>query len=716
MQRIKKYNFQLKWQSFIEDPSWIWGLRVAVGISFPLLFGLLFNNMAAGIWMSIAAESLVFIELKGNLSQRLRILFMGSLLTLFCCIVGSVIGMYFIPTVIGMFVVGFASGMFKNLGEKGMALALSVYIGFIISAAKPLDNVDALVDRSIWLLLGCIWTTIVALVGTIIIKEGSPFRRSIGEVYTTLSALSKELSKGWDGLQKRASIRAVYLKEKEVRTALDSSYEFFDLVDSISTDNRNTSEQLEYVRRASRLIGNLILQINTETEQLDVQKLPSQTKIKISNIYLTISKLCDRFAHYVIYHKEEERLLIRAQINRLNKIAYQIKNNNEFKDEDFYDSLYKIANYIERIAVILDKALLSLKITDEKRIFKAYSFHDARDILHPKHLKSNWSIFTRLDQETTKYALRIGLSLAIAYCIQYYWFRDHGYWIGFTTIIVSQPYFSATLKKGLKRSFGTILGVIVGSIILLLPFSDFIQVIIVFISSLCIVYFLKTKYTIATFFITIQLVGMLGMNTDFDLSLMLDRALYTIIGSGLAIVAGFILFPLWDKKRLPEFVAQSLISNNKYFLYSVNENGANWNQYMRNCEIDNVNAYESFTRYMQEPTQINRKNYALHYALITHTIRITRFLNSIHMDAEHTSATLPINEYTKQQICMIHEQYCAILDQYKKRYPYIQLSILEIIDAEKLDKMKLNQEQMIYLEKIALEIKSIKVSLLNEKK
>lgn len=716
MQRIRKYIFQQKWQSFIENPSWIWGLRVAVGISFPLLFGLLFNNMPAGVWMSIAAESLVFIELKGNLSQRLRILLMGSLLTLCCCIIGSIVGVYFIPTLIGMFIVGFASGMFKNLGEKGMALALSVYIGFIISASKPLDNIDDLLDRSVWLLLGCIWTTIVALVGTIIIKEGTPFRRSIGEVYTTLSALSKELSKGWDGLQKRASIRSVYLKEKEVRNALDSSYEFFGIIDNIPADNRNTTEQLAYVRKASSLIGNLTLQINHETELLDTHQLPTQSKIKISNIYITISKVCDRFAHYVIHHKEEERLLIRAKINRLHKIAYQIKHNNEFKHEAFYDSLYKIANYAERIAVILDKALLSLKITDEKRIFKAYSFHDARDILHPKHLKSSWSIFTRLDQDTTKYALRIGLSLAIAYCIQYFWFKDHGYWIGFTTIIVSQPYFSATLKKGLRRSFGTILGVIVGSFILLLPFSDFIQVVIVFVSSLCIIYFLKTKYTIATFFITIQLVGMLGMDTHFDLSLMLYRALYTIIGSGLAIVAGFILFPSWDKKRLPEFIAQSIVSNNKYFLYSVTENGLQWNQYMRKCEIDNVNAYESFTRYMQEPTQINRKNYALHYALITHTIRITRFLNSVHMDAEHTSPRMPVNDYVQQLILNIQAQYVAILAQYKKRYTYISVAMLDELDTAKLANMKFNKEQIIYLEKIALEIKSIKVSLLNEKK
>lgn len=715
MHPIKKHNFLTKWQAFIENPAWIWGLRVAFGISIPLLYGILSKNMAAGVWMSIAAESLVFIELKGNLSQRLRILFSGSLLTLFCCIIGSISGLYFLPTLIGMFVVGFACGMFKNLGEKGMALALSVYIGFIISASLPTKSFDALQGRILWLVMGCAWTTFVALIGTLIVKEGTPFRRSIGDIYVTLSALSKELSKGWDGLQKRSSIREVYLKEKEIRNALDSSFEFFGIIDNIPKDNRNTTEALAYVRRASSLIGNLLLQIHQETEHLEYKKLPTPTRIKIFSIYITISKLCDRFAHYIIHHKDEERLLIRAKINRLHKIAYQIKNNNEFKHESFYDSIYKIANYIERIATIMDKALASLKITEEKRIFKAYSFHEARDILHPKHIKSSWSIFTRLDQDTTKYALRIGLSLALAYCIQYYWFRDHGYWIGFTTIIVSQPYFSATLKKGLRRSFGTILGVIVGTIILLLPFSDYIQVLIVFISSLCIIYFLKTKYTIATFFITIQLVGMLGMEQHFDLNLMLYRALFTIIGSSLAIVAGFTLFPSWDKKRLPEFVAQSLVSNFQYFIFSVTENGLNWTHFMRKCEIDNVNAYESFTRYMQEPTQINRKNYALHYAIITHTIRNTRFLNSIHMDAEHASPRIKSDEAVIKLVQNIQEQYLNIFNQYKLRYPYIKAQMETIDIMEPLQSMRFNKEQIIYLEKIALEIKSIKVSLLNEK-
>ncbi len=285
---------------------------------------------------------------------------------------------------------------------------------------------------------------------------------------------------------------------------------------------------------------------------------------------------------------------------------------------------------------------------------------------------------------------------------------------------LSQPYVNATLKKGIERSIGTVLGVIVGSSVLFLPMSDWFQFLMVVISSLFTVYYIKTKYSVATFFITTLLIAMISIESSFDLDLLIIRIISTIIGSGLAIVAGFIFFPTYDKKLLPKYMYQAIEANYHYFRFTFFQNDVallNWTKYKRGSEIKNSDAFDSINRYIQETILKRKKGYAFYYFLIVHNIRITRELNNFHTDNEFYDEQFAIHakETYAQLIYEIDETFRDIFKlSIQLKNKFINNNIVFDFPTEGLRVYTPTSTQIIHLEKCLNELSAIKTILVNE--
>src|SRR5690606_25298289 len=296
------------------------------------------------------------------------------------------------------------------------------------------------------------------------------------------------------------------------------------------------------------------------------------------------------------------------------------------------------------------------------------------------------------------------------------YFTGHGYWVPFTAIIVSQPYFGATLKKGIQRSLGTVAGIIVGALLLTLPYPGIVRIILVFASSVFMIYFLRRHYSVATFFITLLLVGLLTFEPNFDSDLMITRVACTVIGSGLAIIAGFVFLPSWDRDLLPKYMAKAITQNFFYFQQTFYRNLQQlpWTKMKRLSETANSNAFESFTRFMQEPGTPGKKGYSGHYALLTHNIRVTRELNNFQSEIEMNTADIPILEKTKF-IEMLYECDDLFRDNAtllkKAGNDFIEDRFLKTFPEEGFTHIEPTENQVFYIEKLLLELKAIKSGL-----
>ncbi len=629
------------------EPMWGWGFRLAISVTVPLIWGALANRMAEAQWMAIAAECIALVELKGNVAQRFRVLISGVFLAILFCLLGSLAGNYVGMHLLGLFIVGFLAGLFKNLGDRGAGLALAVYITFIITSSYPLQDVSEIKHRMLWAFVGGIWAMTVGMLSFLFIRTGKPYRVTIAHIWASLSELAFVVGKGLGAQPGRSSIRDIFLKEKKVREAINDSLALFEETAEVVHKKEKEKFALTQSRKSASLVGLLLIQMSDTVDELLKVTKEKNITVFIHALFRTIEQIGQRFQVFLFNMRDEEFLLVMSRVERMKIVQMQLLKQVENASAEEQLLVNKLVNISGRIARLTERSLQLLSAHEEQRVILSYSLTQTLNILHPSYLLNNLKLLLNFDSFTVRYAIRIGVSAWVGGLIAHFFFENHGYWIAFTAILVSQPYFGATLKKGLERCVGTIAGILVGTGFLMLPFPTEARLILVFVSAVFLIYFLRKQYSLATFFITLMLIGLLASsNVQEAQSLLSMRIIATLIGTVLAVTAGFVLLPQWDKNLLPFFIAEAFERNFAYFQNTFYRGitPQPWTKLKRIAETKNSNAFDSLIRYMREPVWGSGKKYHNYYQLLTHIVRVTRELNNFNSENELMEEQLPIQK------------------------------------------------------------------------
>lgn len=139
-----------------------------------------------------------------------------------------------------------------------------------------------------------------------------------------------------------------------------------------------------------------------------------------------------------------------------------------------------------------------------------------------------------------------------------------GFWILLTAIFVCQPNYSATQKRLKHRIIGTVAGVLVGSALPIFALTLAHKLGIATLATILFFYFRTNKHSYATFFITIQ--ALMGFSImGFDVTDFFGaRILETLIGTTLAGLATYFLWPDWQFVSLDKTARQAMNSNAQY--------------------------------------------------------------------------------------------------------------------------------------------------------
>jgi len=99
---------------------------MAISAIVPVLWGLSTDRLGDATWITLTAECICWMELKGSFGQGVRILFAGILLTSIFGFLGTITANSLFFSIFCMFGVGFIAVQFKNLGSRGSGLAICV--------------------------------------------------------------------------------------------------------------------------------------------------------------------------------------------------------------------------------------------------------------------------------------------------------------------------------------------------------------------------------------------------------------------------------------------------------------------------------------------------------------------------------------------------------------------------------------------------------------
>ncbi len=700
LKSYKRVNTFIQNESF--EPLVSWGVRMAVAGTVPIIWGLATGRMNDAVWITLTAEAISWVEMKGSFNWRVRTLFIGAVLALLWGVLGTVTGDSVTLSVLFMFVAAFLASLLKNLGDRASGLAICVYLLFIICNAYPDRDLPDIRHRITLILIGAAWPIIVGISASLFMPVQQPFRRQIAIIWRSIAALvdtitrSAAYGKGQDD---------IYIKEKEVRSAIDHSFEFYGRMAHQGNTKDNRQYQLLLLRKLAALSAVNVIAIADEMAHINVPELDEALRIKAATLFSALKEAISRISVFVLTLKPEEKLLATSQINRTRKLVALIREYPREEGTQQSKAINRILQLTGRTVKLLESALQRIEqMGEDTPVFRSYSHMKTLFVLQPRKILSNIKSLSNFNSLAFRFAFRSAIAASIGLFVAKWFHIDHGYWIPFSLMIVIQPYFGATLKKAIDRVVGTLLGGLAGGLLMLLPTGLHVKEAMLFISFVLMVYYVRKQYGIAAFIVTLNVVLLFSLDKSYEQNILIERALSTIGGSLLAVIAGFALLPTWDKKWLPNHLTEAIKSNYEYYVNTFYGKVNNWTRNKRLAESKNSDVFDSFNRYMEEPGKEKTEAY---YDIITCNVRITRDLNTINIDQEEKTR-IDSTPNAKQQAIMAEclSLFSEIINLALQLNSNLVINLF-IPDEQTPPPFRLNDTQIVSLEKLRIELKAM---------
>jgi uncharacterized membrane protein YccC len=224
--------------------------------------------------------------------------------------------------------------------------------------------------------------------------------------------------------------------------------------------------------------------------------------------------------------------------------------------------------------------------------------------------------------------------------IQQWFHMPRGHWIAFTALVVLQPDYGATRQKLGQRLVGTLAGSTVGSLLLWVKMPAAAFILCAAAMSFCFAYFLRRRYGLAVFFVTLMIVLMTESMIPVHLDFTVDRILATFAGGLLSLAAAFLLWPKWEQSQAPQYVVAALRANRGY-LEAVVEHFGKGERFTgpavlakRTAERANSQAVASLQRLLGEPSR-RRGDVEQIATLTTYNQRLTRAITVLGQHLNH---------------------------------------------------------------------------------
>jgi uncharacterized membrane protein YccC len=360
--------------------------------------------------------------------------------------------------------------------------------------------------------------------------------------------------------------------------------------------------------------------------------------------------------------------------------------------------------------------------------------------LNLKLLRDNFSWQSNI----FRHSLRVSIATLAGYIVSRFLPLGHSYWILLTIIVILKPAYSLTKKRNYDRLIGTLVGALIGVVILYLVKDRnavFACMIILMIAAYS---FMRTRYLIFVILMTPYILLLFYLlNPHGFTSIIKDRVIDTAIGSAIAFLANKFISPAWEHEQFLGYLIGMQQSNIKYFTSvagyftgkpsSVNE----YKLSRKHAFVALANLSDAFSRMLSEPRK-KQKNLGqihqfvvLHHMLSSHIATLSSyaddnavqlepgyFQNVIHSVSqilevarsillqEQVSLQLPGN---REPLRELNDRVGGLMDQRKSE---LDRGLIETDTRKKLSEIKPVADQFNYIYKIAVDIEKLCSELL----
>lgn len=500
------------------------GVRQGLLMIIPAIIGYLCGNFQFGLLVATGTLAHIYV-FKGPSRSKLRTVIICNLAFAICMMIGTLTAKT--PLVFGMtllIVTVIPFYIFTALKIAGPSSTFFI-VTFSLPINLPIAPEEALY-RGFAILVGGILATMMVLI-TIVFSKNKAEEQAIQNDFKLISKLLHTYN------DKSAFLQVA-------KTAVDS----FKASDKLLITSTSSNDKL------SRRFQKLLLHTSAQ------------------GIYSELLEL----------NAKQIRPLPDELIEMMDHIIAQLDNSEENvrywrKEVTVTEEFQNLFNHILKIDEMVH--------ANEARI--AYEA-DMRKPLYSKRIYQNLTLDSIVFRNTLRYTAIMMIAIFIALMFNF----EKAYWIPLSahTILLGTSTIHA-IERGMARGLGTILGVLVLSVILLFSIPTPVAVILMGIAALFTEALVGANYAIAVVFITIQVILMNGLaSQNLTINIAFPRVIDVAMGIVIAIIGLFVLGQRTASVLLPNVMAEVVRKEATLFHYLFSENQYKDNVYQKNTAMN----------------------------------------------------------------------------------------------------------------------------------
>jgi uncharacterized membrane protein YccC len=589
-----------------------WAVRSSCATALPLLIMPLFGLEQASRLFAIGALNTSMVDVGGTYRNRLIAMGLNAVLSPISILLGAGARDHWLLATALMFFVALGSGMARALGPSITPLGLFVGLSFLIGTNLPL-GLGVSIEAAVLYSAGALWTMLVAVA----FWRLRPFKRleqELASVWESVSALVNATSaSGEEGAHGRHE-RLLAQRQVAVRDAVERARNALgEIRERVSGPGFTAAQLLTLLRAASRITEAFVTIAELRHHQGRYREDPSEAS--------ALNEFASSADHAI--RGISQSLL--AGSNKLSLTEVRAKSKDLLQQFGLNHpetiAVAQIVQYLESAEEIL-KALFG----PEHR-FRGFLPPLARARTRTPPLGAILAHCT-FSSAIFRHALRVATAAGAGTALTLSLKLPHGIWLPMTTFVVLQPEFGSTLTRALQRTVGTIAGAVIAGVALS-QLSGF--PLRLFLSALLFMAFFvhRRRHGLGITFLTPLIVLLITTSVGDPWIDTLDRVVDTIIGAVVGISAGYVLWPQWERERLPKLLSRAIRANSEYMRHIIQAfsqpSMASLPELRRRAEIATGNAEAGFQRLLTEPAH-QRGSLGRAFALLTYTQRLERHL------------------------------------------------------------------------------------------
>lgn len=443
-------------------------------------------------------------------------------------------------------------------------------------------------------------------------------RQNLSGIYFHLSHYLKALSECY-----RQNVDI----EKEFKNFINSQTELLEELQLM----RDLLFRMDYEQdhRLNQMINELLLLIETrEIATIPLQdfviireKYPnSDLQIFFRDSFLKAGNNLEEMGMYSLRAGDMlKRLGFKAELRAI-EYELELLRRQELEDDEL-DAYQIVANHFRKVWS-LSRNLERIRsfLVDDIELEGSFPRHKLKKFLSHSYWSNDYITSNlTLSSPVMRFAIRSSMAMFFALSlVNWSNFLSHGFWIAFTLLSLMRPGFSLTKERSRNRIIGTIIGCLVGGLLISMEISTLGLLSILFISVILNNGLIRIHNPLSVTFTTVYVLILLNISKDLStmegFSVSLERIIDTLLAAVIALGFSHIL-PSWEKVNLPKLIQTArqnlftvMLEIEKWKISKENDDDADLKLALRTAQASIVSLSNSLERMKDEPEKNRQHN------------------------------------------------------------------------------------------------------------